>query len=92
MKALRVYVTARRNRFIAESDLPSIVAIGGSVQAAAENARLMAIALIGSAPAPATIFVQSKEPGRICLLVQPLGKPIEMIAPARHAEAVESFT
>jgi hypothetical protein len=63
---------------VAECAAPAFMAIGVTPQAAAENGRLVALAMLPEADATRTVFVQVGKPRHGTLIAQMLSLPIDM--------------
>jgi hypothetical protein len=68
--SLYLVVTPRGKGYVAESRALEITALGSSTEEAAENARLMAIALFAKGPRPSSLIVRFDEPGLHTILMQ----------------------
>jgi len=86
MDTLRLDVTPRGKGYVAESRRPELTALGSSPEAAAENARLMAIALFATATRPTTLIVRLNEPEVCTIVMQPVEEPFSLAAPSERPD------
>jgi hypothetical protein len=82
MDPLRLHVTPRGSSFVAESRHPALTAVGPSPADAAENARLVALALFGTGLRPTTLIVRLDQPGMRTIIMQPIDEVFQVLAPA----------
>lgn len=78
LNPLRIHVVPLGRGYLAESDAPVVTAMGSSAEEAAENGRLMAMALFeayGAGSHPVTLIVRIDEPGRSGIAMQPMNRP-----------------
>jgi hypothetical protein len=78
MDQLRLDVIQRGKGYVAESRAPEITAVGASPEEAAENARLMAMALFTKDQRPTTLLVRVCEPGLCTIIMQPLERAFSL--------------
>jgi hypothetical protein len=78
MDTLRLDVSLRGKDYVAESHAPALSALGPSAEEAAENGRLMAIALFAQGTRPAMLIVCCTQPGLSTIVMQPIGKCVSL--------------
>jgi hypothetical protein len=78
MDSLRLNVTPRNIGYVAESLIPEVSAEGSSAQEAAENARLVALALYPKGARPDVLIVCVKEPGACTIIMQSINKALSL--------------
>jgi hypothetical protein len=64
--------------FVAESLMPAFTAVGSVPEEAAENARILALAIFAAGPRPADFIVRLNAGGRSSIVKQPLDQPIAL--------------
>ncbi len=76
--------------YIAESGSPVVTAFGSSVEEAAENARLAAIAALeemGFPGYPSTLIVRIDERGRSAIVMQSVAQPFSLAMAGKDARS-----
>jgi hypothetical protein len=80
VELFRMVAQRRGKRFVARSSTPDITALGLSAASAAENARLMAVAMLDRTDRPATLLLRIEGAGVSTLVMQPFDKPVSIDA------------
>ena len=81
MSPLRIHVSPLGRGYVAESRVPHITAMGASAEEAAENGRLMALAVfeaLGKAIHPSTLIVRIQEQGGQSVAMQAFDRPFSL--------------
>ena len=87
MDPLRIHVMPLGRGYLAESRIPAVTALGASAEEAAENGRLMAIAVFdafGSRAHPSTLIVRIDEQGRSAIAMQSIDKPFSLASAGKE--------
>lgn len=87
MGPLRIHVMPLGRGYLAESRVPAVTALGASAEEAAENGRLMAMAVFNafrSCAHPATLIVRIDERGRSAIAMQSIDKPFSLAAAGKE--------
>jgi len=86
MEPFRLNVVPRGKGYVAESRDPQLTALGSSPEEAAENARLMALALYVNGARQSTLIVRTNGPALCTIVMQPIDKPVTPVADGEELE------
>ncbi len=89
MGPLRIRVIPLGRGYLAESRTPEVTAFGATAEEAAENGRLMAMAVYEAfleGVYPRTLIVRIDEPGRIAIAMQTIDRPFSLHAAVTEFE------